>query len=88
MFSSAIIEETEKLLKQVLETIRQEDEHLNSVLCETDRRAFIKEEERLSVLLKETSSGSQSTVWGLLGLASPREKKFLEDAKALRRRVK
>ena len=46
MFLSSVIKQTEEVLEDVLQTIRQEYESPYPVLSETDRNRFIEEEGR------------------------------------------
>ncbi|KAG8214209.1 hypothetical protein J3R82DRAFT_11002 [Butyriboletus roseoflavus] len=85
MSLSSIIQQTEEVLDEVLRIIRQECEKPTSVLCETDRRDFVEDEESLRKRLRETE---ESNWRRLLCMPSPQAVKYLGDAKALRHRVK
>lgn len=43
---SSVIKQAEAELEEVLRAIREESEKPTSVLCETDRKHFVEEEER------------------------------------------
>ncbi|KAN0091526.1 hypothetical protein V8E55_005092, partial [Tylopilus felleus] len=90
MFLSSVIKQTEEVLEDVLQTIRQEYESPYPVLSETDRNRFIEEEGSLREQLEETrETESNCSSWRrLLLLQPPPQPKCLKDAQELRQCVK
>jgi hypothetical protein len=50
MVSSLVSRQTEKVLEDILQTIRQEYEDRDPVLCEADRNKFVEEERMYGVI--------------------------------------
>ncbi|KAG6375657.1 hypothetical protein JVT61DRAFT_3228 [Boletus reticuloceps] len=90
--ASSVSKHTEDVLEDVLRTIREEFEGPYCVLCETDRKNYVEEEDSLRKQLKEAkeseSNCSSFKLRGLLGLPSSPMSKCLKDAQELLQRVK
>ncbi|KAF8445008.1 hypothetical protein L210DRAFT_3758873 [Boletus edulis BED1] len=87
--ASSVSKQTEDVLEDVLGKIREEYDSPCRVLCETDRKNYVEEEESLRKQLKEAKElESNCSSWrGLLGLPSSPMSKCLRDAQELLQRV-